>query len=231
MSTDVAWRGAVGTCPGGPSALEYTSDGGATWNAVDPAPETGANTLVRVVPESSSEANVVTLNGECAPQLVGTFVAGEAWEDYSANLNSYWYVNPSDRASIHAPGGAAPAPCPSVVAVATRSTTEAAVLCADQTLHVTTDGAAQWSAAIPVPGAVALDGAENGYVVAVAAQGECVGTSVVMLAEGAAGAPVGCFGEASAPGQTAVAAAEDGTLWLWAGAGFSRSTDGGATWG
>ena len=230
VSADVAWRGTVGTCPGGPASLEYTSDGGATWKPSDPAPATGANTLVRVVPESSSEANVVTLNADCAPQLVGTFVAGDAWEDYSANLGSYWYVNPADRAAVHAPNGTVAAPCAAVVAIATRSTSDAAVLCADQKLHITTEAGAKWSGAVDIPGAVAIDGTEAGYVIAVSVQGECSGPSVTVLADGATSAPVGCFGDAAPAGQTAISAGDDGALWLWAGANFARSTDGGTTW-
>jgi hypothetical protein len=230
-SADVAWRGAVGSCPGGPSALEYTADGGDNWKAVDPAAATGANTLVRVVPASPFEANVVTLDAECSPQLVGTFVAGDGWEDYSSNLGSFWFVNPADRAAIQSPDGAVAAPCDSVVALATRSTTEALILCANQTLFETTAGGADWSAPVKVPGAVAIDGSADGYVVAVAAQGDCAGTSVVRLINGAPSAPVGCFGGATRPGQLALAAADGGALWLWAGENFARSTDGGTTWG
>ncbi|SFN36017.1 hypothetical protein [Mycetocola miduiensis] len=230
ISVDVAWRGVVGTCPDGLSELEYTNDGGESWAVVDPARATGANTLVRVALGSTSEAHVVTLDGECAPQLVGTFVAGEAWEDYSSNLGSYWYVDPADRGNIHAPDGTVAAPCESVVAIATRSSSEAVALCADQALFATSDGGAEWSSTISVPGAVAIDASADGYVIAVAAQGGCVGTSVVMLAGGEPSEPVGCFGEAAPSGQTSLAAAGDNALWLWAGDNFAQSTDGGETW-
>jgi hypothetical protein len=230
ISADVAWRGVVGTCPDGQSKLEYTNDGGERWTVVDPARATDANTLVRVVPGSTSEAHVVTLDGECEPQLVGTFVAGEAWEDYSSNLGSYWYVDPTDRAHIHAPDGPVAAPCESVVAIATRSPLEAVALCADQGLFETNNGGAAWSTTISVPGAVALDASTDGYVVAVAGQGDCAGISVVMLLGTVPAEPMGCFGEAASSGQTSLAAAGDDTLWLWAGDIFAQSTDGGETW-
>jgi photosystem II stability/assembly factor-like uncharacterized protein len=230
VSADVAWRGAIGACPDGPSALEYTNDGGETWNLVDPAPATGATALVRVIPVSPSEANVVSLDGDCAPQLVGTFVAGDAWEDYSSNLGSYWFVNPSDRSTIHSPDGTVAAPCGSVVSIATRSSSDAVVLCADQTVFETITGGKEWSAAITVPGAVAVDVSADSSIVAVSAQGECAGISVVTLTDASPSAPLGCLGEVVAPGQTALAVADDGTLWLWAGEIFARSTDGGATW-
>jgi hypothetical protein len=230
VNADVAWRGVIGTCPDGQSQLEYTDDGGDSWDAVDPAVATGANTLIRVVPASRSEARVVTLDDQCSPQLAGTFVAGEAWEDYSSDLGSYWYLNPADRAHIHAPDGPVAAPCESVVAIATRSPLEAVALCADQGLFETNNGGAAWSTTISVPGAVALDASTDGYVVGVAGQGDCAGISVVMLLGTVPAEPMGCFGEAAPSGQTSLAAAGDDTLWLWAGDIFAQSTDGGETW-
>ncbi|WP_411720988.1 hypothetical protein [Mycetocola sp.] len=230
VNGDVAWRGVVGACSDGSSELEYTADGGATWNVADPAPATGATALVRVVPESSSEANVVTLDAECSPQLVGTFVAGDAWEDYSSNIGSYWYIDPADRAKVHSPGGTVAAPCDSAVAIATRSSSEALVLCANQTLFETTTSGAEWSSAINVPGVVAVAGSEDGYVVAVVAQGECAAASIVALSGETASVPRGCFGEEVTAGQTALAVADDGTMWLWADERIARSDDGGTTW-
>jgi photosystem II stability/assembly factor-like uncharacterized protein len=230
VSAHVAWRGVVGTCPDGPSEIEYTDDGGESWSAVDPARGTGANTLVRVVPASSSEVKVVTLDDECSLQLVGTFVAGEAWEDYSSNLGAYWYVDPADRANVHSPSGTVAAPCELVVAMAPRSSSEAVLLCADEVLFETSNGGAEWSKAISIPGAVAVDASADGYVVAVAAQGSCAGTSIVTVTDLAPMAPVGCFGDAAPSGQTSLAAADDDTIWLWAGATLAQSTDGGETW-
>ncbi|RLP73442.1 hypothetical protein D9V29_01785 [Mycetocola manganoxydans] len=225
----MAWRGVVGVCPDGSSALEYTEDGGASWTSVDPALETSANTLVRIVPNSATEANVVTLNGDCDPQLVGTFVAGEAWEDYSGNLGSYWYVDPTDAGNVQSPSGPQAAPCASVIALATR-TESTAVLCGDQTVFELTSGSAEWSGPLAVPGAVALAGSGDGYIVAVSGQAECEGTSVVVITGGGPSPASGCLSGAVLPGETAVGAASDGTLWLWAGENFVRSTDGGATW-
>ncbi|PWC07593.1 hypothetical protein [Mycetocola zhujimingii] len=229
-SGDVAWRGTIGPCPGGTAALEYTDDGGATWKTVDPAAETGAAAVVRVVPESESAANVVTLDAGCSPQLVGTFVAGDAWADHSPRLGSYWYLDPKNVAAIQSPAGMVAAPCSSAVMIATRSTDEAAVLCADETVFRTTDAGSTWSAAIFVPGAVALSGAPDGYIAAVAGQGECGGTSVLAITDSRPGALAGCAGETSAPGQTVVSVSDDGTFWLWSGDVFARSTDGGLTW-
>jgi hypothetical protein len=230
INADVAWRGVVGSCPDGQSELEYTVDGGESWEVVDPAGTTDANTLVRLVPASSTEAHVVTLDDECSPQLLRTFVAGEAWEDYTSSLGSYWYVGPADRANVHSPYGTIPGPCGSVVAVAPRSSSEALVLCADQALFETRDAGAEWSTAISVSGAVAIDASNGGYVVAVAAQADCAGVSVVALTDGLPSAALGCSGDGSPDGQTSLAVADDDTLWLWAGEHFLRSTDGGETW-
>lgn len=99
-----------------------------------------------------------------------------------------------------------------------------------KTLFTTTDGGVKWSTAISVPGAVALDASARGSVGAVAAQGTRAGTSVVTLTDGVPSALVGCMGESVPAGQTALAAASDDALWLWAGENFAQSTDGGETW-
>jgi hypothetical protein len=122
------------------------------------------------------------------------------------------------------------APCESVVAIATQSSAEAAVLCNDQTIFETVTGGTVWSAAIFISGAVALNSRDGGYAVAVVEQGGCAGISIVTLAESSGGVPVGCTGEVPPPGQTALAVGDGDSIWLWAGSILVKSTNGGTTW-
>jgi hypothetical protein len=71
---------------------------------------------------------------------------------------------------------------------------------------------------------------QDGYFVANSAQGAGEGPSPVAITVGEASSPMGCFGDVSSPGQTAVASAEDGTLWPRVGGNLARSTDWGKAW-
>jgi hypothetical protein len=179
-----------------------------------------------------TETSLVTLDvSSCSPQVVDTYVAGEEWANYPERANARWFMNPANRAVVHTPNGVVAAPCASVSAFAARSTTVAALLCADGTFLRTTDSGSTWGAALALPGAVNLAAAGEGYVVVVQGQAECAGLQVLTGGE-AADTPLsitGCREAAFNPGDVAVSSG-GGTLWLWAGDAVSRSNDGGATW-
>ncbi|MEB0307655.1 hypothetical protein QN345_20395, partial [Cryobacterium sp. 10I1] len=67
----------------------------------------------------------------CAPEVVKTFVSGDNYKAYPEQVGTSWYVNPANRAVVHAPAGQHPAPCDAVVSLAPRSDTAAAALCGD----------------------------------------------------------------------------------------------------
>jgi hypothetical protein len=230
-----AWRALTGSCPATPVSPELTTDSGATWATKD---ATGPTKVTAVQSLSATSGKIVSLVGlaaaDCAPQFVKTFVGGDNFKSYPDKLDGSWYVNPADRATVHSPAGDAPAPCPSVIALAPRNENSAAVLCANQTVFTTTDGAQTWSPAKAIPGAVNLNATQMGYVIAAVGLPECAGVQLISLSnEASTVTPTGCL-LVDAPVQTMsgnVAVSEaSGTVWLWVGDQLKRSSDRGATW-
>ncbi len=227
-----AWRASAGACPATQATAELTTDAGATWVPSNASTDTGASAILSINAIDADEASMVTLAApDCAPQLVGTFVAGAQWAAYPDRLGANWYVNPADRATVNSPAGSFPAPCASVIAVAPRSDTVAGVLCAEGAVVRTGDGGATWGPPIAAPGAVHLSVTGEGYILLAANQPNCAGAQVSSTTEAPDGAitPVGCREAAFNPGEAVIASAGD-TVWLWAGETVSKSTDGGATW-
>lgn len=233
LDATTAWRATTGDCPAATATPERTTDSGATWTSFDAsAGGTDASSILSVYVKSKSEVSLVTLTAaDCTPQRVSTFVAGDQWQEYPDRVSANWFVNPANRATVHSPAGDFPAPCPSVIALADRNDSTAAVLCADGTLFRTGDGAATWGPGVSLPGAANLTVSDDGYILAATNQAGCAGVQVFSTPEApdATFSPNGCREAAVAPGDVAVASA-GGMLWLWAGDAVSRSDDGGATW-
>ncbi|TFB47782.1 hypothetical protein [Cryobacterium tagatosivorans] len=228
-----AWRASTASCPRSQANPELTTDSGATWERSNASINTGASSILSINAISDSQASMVTLAADgCAPQLIGTFVAGAEWADFPDRLSGNWYVDPSDRATVHSPAGSFKAPCASVIALAPRTDADAGVLCADGTIARTSDGAAGWGKSISLPGAVNLAVSGDGYIVAAAGQKGCAGVQVLSTSEALDGSLTadGCREVTFKPGAVALSSAE-GVVWLWAGDTFAQSSDGGATWG
>jgi photosystem II stability/assembly factor-like uncharacterized protein len=231
-----AWRASTGPC-GAEARPEFSADGGATWKSTDATAPTGVVSLQAIDIEGEQVASMIGQNAvDCSAMLVRTFVGGDNYARYPADLPNAWYVNPLDRAVVHAPGGDGAAPCAEAIALAAASAERAAVLCGDGAMFATTDSAANWSAIAATPGAMALAASGAGYVVAVIGDATCGGVRLGFFTDATSPAPVvpgGCFASESSAaalaGQIAVADG-GGILWLWAGASLARSSDGGATW-
>jgi hypothetical protein len=232
LDATTAWRTLTGPCPATPAAPERTTDSGATWASFDASIDTDASSILTMTVVDQSETSLVTLDAtDCAPQVVDTYVAGEEWANYPERANGRWFVNPANRAVVHTPNGDVAAPCASVAALAARSDTAAAVLCADGTFLRTTDAGASWGAGIALNGAVNLTTTADGYLLVAQGQASCNGLQVLATGE-LTEAPLsiaGCREAAFDAGGVAVSNG-GGTLWLWAGDAVSRSNDGGATW-
>lgn len=226
-----AWRAASGECPAASASPEVSTDSGATWTSTDATGPTDATAVQSISAQSGSVVQLVGLDlADCAPLFVKTFVGGDNFRSYPEQLDGQWFVNPADRATVHSPEGSQAAPCASVLALAPRSGTEAAVLCGSNELYVTTDAAATWSGAATVAGAVTLAPANDGYVAAVAGAADCAGVQVVTLTPELAATVTGCLPvEGELAGNVAVSATGD-TLWIWAGTALARSTTLGAAW-
>ncbi|MFC6354657.1 hypothetical protein [Luethyella okanaganae] len=226
LDADTAWRSSTGACPNVPAEPERTTDGGASFRAF----EAGASAILAIYPATEDEVTLIAQTAECAPTALGTFVAGEQWAVYDERLANNWYLLPADPASIHSQAGLVTAPCARAVQLASKNETEAAVLCDDATFFVTVDAGATWSDPVIVAGAAAVSATTAGYAVAVADASVCQGVHLVALAGSDRSSPTPCLVAATQPGEIALAAASDGTLWIWAGATLARSNDGGATW-
>lgn len=233
LNDQVAWRSYGGSCPANPTGVESTTNRGANWRGFDVATGTQSAGVLRLEASGPDLTYLITqrVTANCAPQYVGTYTAGAAFEAYPARTATTWFLLPSDRATVQTPKGPAPSPC-RAVAIATRSETEAALLCADATVRRTKDAGATWDAGLSVPGAAALDDTPGGYVIGVAGQPGCAGVQLRTIGKAATageGATVGCFKAQFQPGDVAVSAG--GTaIWVWAGASLGVSLDGGASW-
>ena len=214
------------------STIETTFDAGATWQQFE-APAVSA--VQRIFADPDAYVSLIGLATEgCAPTYEQSYTGGEAWEPAPDELAASWFVDPANRAGLHAPAGDRPAPCGAVVQVAVFDENSAALLCEDGSVHATVDAGASWLPPASVAGAAAIGVGADGYRVAVINQNGCVGAQLVSLpvtADGLAPGPHGaCLPATVAPGEAAVDSADDGTTWLWAGDALGRSADGGATW-
>lgn len=171
----------------------------------------------------------------CAPTIIRTYVRGDNYEEYPAEIETAWRIDPADRASIGTPDGIVDGPCASAVTIATASDEAAAVLCADGTMATTADAGATWSTPLAVAGAQSLDAVEGGWLVARLGGFACAGVGLAIVSsDGATAAESGCVPVSGAleslAGEVAVSVGGD-TWWVWAGDALVRSTDRGATWG
>ncbi len=211
--------------------VEVTADAGATWEAFE-APAVSA--VQRVSAGADAFVSLIGLSVEgCAPAYERSFSGGAAWEAAPDELAASWFVDPANRAGLHAPSGDRAAPCGAVVQLAVIDENSAAVLCEDGAIHATVDGGVGWLPPASVPGVSAITADAASYRVAVLNQNGCTGAQIIELpvteAGFAPGAPGACLVATAAAGDVALAAGENVT-WLWAGDALARSENGGATW-
>ena len=237
LDDGTAWRAGTGTCPDTAASPERSTDGGATW-----VPTDATGTAEVLAPQTlwvldRMTVELVALDEvDCTPQFVKTFVDGADYARYPAQLATSWYVDPADRSAVHTPAGKMAAPCAAVVSLAAASASagSAALLCADQTVFLTTDSGKGWSQSVRVIGAVNLGVTQMGYVIAAVGLPECAGVQLIALSVNPTTVtPTGCLpvDEPAETMQGNVAVAEAaGTLWVWAGDSVMRSIDQGTSW-
>lgn len=224
VDADTAYRAVTGGCPETPAALEVTTDAGATWTSVG---ADGARSVQSIAP-TTDVVNVVAADPvSCAPVLLRSRTEGADWQ-VTAEIGTVWHL---DAGEVIAPGGGSSTPCATPVQLAARTSTEAAVLCDGATVSATTDAGATWSNSSPVRGAASVALAADGYLLAVTGGEDCEGARVIQLSAALEpGTPGTCVPDAASDGSTVLAAAADGTTWLWSGDSVARSSDGGTTW-
>lgn len=225
-----AWRTASTGCAG-PATIDWTEDGGATWEAWSAGEDVAG--ILGIV--SYDDANVVgivaTVAGDCRVEYRMSYTAGEFWGAYPDEQPQFALVDPASRAAVLTASGPAPSPCGEISELAEISG-GLAVLCTTTQVVI---GPADLSSSSPVPiegQAVAITQAGEGYLVASRRDPGCVGGLKLsrIAAEGSvtAGVCLGGFADEAVP--VTLAAATDGTLWLWAGDRVGISSDGGASW-
>ncbi|MCU1546591.1 MAG: hypothetical protein JWP30_1691 [Homoserinimonas sp.] len=234
LNSTTGWRATTGTCPEANASPELTTDAGLTWKTTNATRPTGVTALQSVTIMGPETASFIGLDrDDCSPQLVRTFVAGDNYASYPAQLAGAWYLDPAAPAVVHARGTTVDSPCATTVSLTSRNATSAAVLCADNSVHITSDAGATWAIAAPLGSTVAVTTTSADYVAAVVGTLECAGVQLVNVGDASV---LGCVNTTSDPaalaGNVALASASsDDSLWLWAGDIFAVSADGGTNWG
>ncbi len=234
LDASTAWRATTGACPDAEAEPELTTDGGASWKTTDITGATDVRALQRMIVSSAETASFIGLTGgDCTPQYVRTFVAGDDFAEYPDQLATSWYVAPAGASTTHTPAGDADAPCPSAVALAPLTVERAAVLCADTSLHVTDDTGSTWSPLTEAIGAIALTETADGYLVAAAGRDDCEGVQLSIVDATGSRSDIGCVESPLPAAELAASIAIDWTpesVWLWLDERLLISTDGGTTW-
>ncbi len=234
LNEDVAWRVTSGACPDAVTSPELTRDGGGSWDSTNASRPTGVTAVQRGIVSSAQVASFIGLSDEdCSPQYVRTFVAGDNYGSYPEQLQGAWFLNPADPTYLHTPDADRTAPCDAAVQVAPRDGDNAALLCADNAVHITADGGESWTAAASVGSAVSVTASADGYLAAAVGAEECAGVQLHSLTATGEASVSGCLlveSDSAALAGAVALAVGDGTLWVWAGDSFARSSDGGATW-
>lgn len=237
LDGNTAWRATTGECPTASAAPALSCDAGATWEPTDATSDVQVTALQRLNVVSDTLVELVGLSAaDCVPQYVKSFVAGDDYSDYPAQLRGQWYIDPADRFTVHTPSGDTAAPCAAVVAISplTVAAGSTAVLCSDSQVFTSEDSGETWSSPTEIPGVVSLAVGQMGYVVAAVGRPECAGVRLTALSvEPIAATPTGCLPDSESAetmqGNVAISEAA-GTVWVWAGNSVMRSIDQGTSW-
>ncbi|HWK21372.1 MAG TPA: hypothetical protein VNR37_11505 [Microbacteriaceae bacterium] len=225
-----AWRTSSTACAG-PSTIEWTEDGGATWSPRSAGDDVAGILGIVSYDDASVVGIVAMLGGDCRGEYRMSYTAGEFWGAYPQEQPQFALIDPASRAAVLTAGGPVASPCGEISELA-ESAGGIAVLCTTTELVV---GPADLSSAAPVSlagQAVAITQTGDGYLAAARRDPGCAdGLQLSRVGGDAAVAPVVCLsGHTDEAAPVTLAAATDGTLWLWAGDRVGVSGDGGASW-
>lgn len=232
QDSNVVYRAITGPCPETVAVVENTHDGGASWSAVDLGNYGAVSSPARIISGSDGYLSIAAQNGDdCASMVVlQSYSHGSDWEFVPDGAAVTWHISPSDSSVINVPGvGGVQVPC-EAARLSTSSPTSAAVLCSDTRMATTADSGANWSVSEPFMGAEAIASMGEVFLLAQTGDAGCDGTLVSQVSAGHSVLSSACV-PVVAPGQTAIAAAADGSAWLWAGEDLAKSADSGITWG
>lgn len=232
QDANVAYRTVTGPCPETQAVIENTADGGRSWTAVDLTVYGAVSSPARILSGTDGFVTIAAQDGDdCASmRVMQSYSYGTEWDTVTEGSAITWHISPTDPTVVNVPGvGGVQVPC-EAARLTTSSTTSASVLCVDTRVATTMDSGANWALSEAFPGAEGITASGESILLAQSGVSGCEGTLVSLLSAGHSVTSSSCVAGA-APGQTAIAAATDGTAWLWVGDSLAKSADGGVTWG
>lgn len=225
-----AWRVAGMGC-GGPTAIEWSEDGGASWTAWSTGEDVwGIREIVGFNGDPSTVGIIASLAGDCRPEYRISFTGGEFWASYPDEQPDTIVIDPADPSVLLAAGAGVGSPCGAVSEFAV-SATGVGVLCTSTELRIAPADLSAWVPVSVVGSAVAITNAGDGYLAAARRDPACSGVRLSLVGADASVAAGACLpGEVDAAQPVALATAVDGAIWLWVGERVGVSNDGGTTW-
>jgi photosystem II stability/assembly factor-like uncharacterized protein len=203
-----AWRASAGTCDGGKSLLQVTTDGGRTWDdATSPS-----KAIARIQPLRDGSGFLYAAGADCALKEWTTKDAGKTWAGPKGIVGG-WARLIADPTKLTTPAKDRAQPCGnrSVIDLSRTSAEQAEALCANGSVFVTNDGGASWADSGAAPGAVALSNRLEGEILSTYAariDPSCAGVEVVKVVQGKTATKVACVETVAAPkaGQVGISA-------------------------
>jgi hypothetical protein len=229
-SATTAWRATVGDCQT-PGKVERSGNGGKSWRQAVKA------TLGQIVQLGvESNGNVYAVGGagtDCSIHYISYSADGEIAAQ-TGNPRGIWTRDPKDPDQVQGPGSARATPCKrqDVLGLASLSTSEALLVCADGLVMVTSNSGESWRRADKLVGTMAVGAGAGRFWVAGTGK-NCDGIAVRSFSLAAGKLSRGgsrCAADLPlTPGQIAIAGSGK-AIWLWAGDKVQMSTDRGRTW-
>lgn len=216
-----AYRAITGTCPGGTSVIEVSSDGGTQWSGTDVSGTLSTYSISRIIlGDGGSYVAAIGLDADCVSNAaVHSYTAGDAWASSPEPLSQTWYL--AADGDLRSPGGVAVAAICDIVRLAPSDRSRAAIVCSDGTIQLTEDSGSTWITSVPVSGIDAITALSDGtgYYTAILGAAECTDGTLIEKRDGSlALAGQTCVPTGAVPaGSTALSQSADGTLWLWSG--------------
>ena len=222
-------RAFIGECSR-PGSIEFSTDGGQSWNLSTAFEATNATQILRILPVNGGTTFIVALNEECTPQIYSTADNGSTWNG-SLSAVGTWYLNPATPSTLGAPGGARTIAC-EALGLSPVTDRDVGVLCADGSVLTTNDGGTTWAELVAVDGITALAYSRQNLLAVADGDETCSGLQILDLGTNGSTEQLSCVEMDAGPvGAGDVALAQSGnTLVLWAGDNQLISTDGGQTW-
>ena len=226
VSATEAWRATPGSCTDVAARVERSTDGGATWSAVDVSFDLRTVVALEAGPERVSL--VAGVGAECDRQFWSSFTGGEFWKEYPDDAASLGFSD-VDGSIVSLRSGAVPSPCASPMRVVSSEAGDA-VACAG--LVTFRDAAGAWIP-LDMPGVIDVTLSDDRYLIARSGSEDCPGLAVqsvsIPVTSRSFASPVGCVSQIDPAGAVSVSSSGQ-VVWADAGSQTLVSTDGGATW-